>query len=189
MARTLTTAQAAKALGMPLPQLQRWAQRGAPCDPGRRGPGGSARRDLDELRAWMEEVGRTGAPGPPVGSTPVPGGAGPQDRASGPSPRAGGQQLRDALVAARLRREVLSCQRLETEQQARRGELLPATEVEAGRVARVLAARAVLLGGPGRLALELRGLDVAAIQARLEAWVRACLTELAAPPEEIHGPP
>src|SRR3990167_9139580 len=149
-ARALTTLTAAAELGIERRVLARWGEAGCPHDPGRRGPGGSARWDVAEVREWMEAVGRTREPGRQLG-TVLGGRATPAD----PPPaqpahgvRADPAGIRSALLAQRLRREVLTRQRIDLDLQQRRGELVPAAWAEAHRLELIHAARAGLLGGP-----------------------------------------
>lgn len=48
-----SVAQVAKHFGVDAATVRRWLQRGCPClQQGRRGPGGGARLDLQQVRAW-----------------------------------------------------------------------------------------------------------------------------------------
>jgi len=111
---------------------------------------------LADVKAWMKEVGRTG--------------------------KAGGDRdddLRKQRLRAQIRKDIAQAERYEMELQIRRGELLDREDVEQGRLDRVAFARAVLLGGPARLAPDLVGLGVEEIEQQLSAWIDEALKELA----------
>ena len=175
-------------LGISRPTLTRWCKVGCPHDR----DGRLYLFDLEEVRQWMHAVGYGEGHGgdssePPL--TPEEGQAAAraiQEDTPTLDPlsvenleEADLRELRHRHLVAKVRKDVADAMRKELDLQVRRGELLDREEVEQGRLDRVSYARAVLLGGPARLAPDLVGLDVEGIEAQLSEWIDEALRELA----------
>ena len=92
---------------------------------------------------------------------------------------------KNPISLARLKLMIVRAEKLALEKAILSGDYLPKAEVQAGRVRRVHAAKAVLLAIPRILSRELVGLDSSAIEAKLEAAIREALLELSkGPPED-----
>ena len=89
-------------------------------------------------------------------------------------------EVREDTAKAKLRKLNAEAELREIILKKERGELLEATEVEAGRLARVAFLRGLVLGMPDAMAPDLVGRDVPEIAQRLAAWVTGFLTEVSA---------
>jgi hypothetical protein len=87
-----------------------------------------------------------------------------------------GGKLRERKLAAEIRKITAQAEQAELKLAQDRGELLPRTEVEEGRLARIQAVR-TQLEGIGNLAPRLHGLSPAAIEDELEKWARGVCAE------------
>jgi len=161
-----TTAEVCAVLGITGMTLGRWAAKHGCPKRGRNS------WDLDAVRAWMREAGKDGRPGRPVNyvrdSTVPRGGDGEQD-----------EDLRDAYLRAKLRKEIAMASKHELDVLTRRGELLDAADVQRGRLERIAHARAILLGLPSSLALDVRSLPLDAAEELIRERIHGALRELA----------
>jgi len=139
--------------------VKRWIAAGLPHSlvDGRR------RYSFEEVRAWMDENGRTGERGRIEGSLNYEG------TLSG--------DVKEDLLRAKLRKEIAQANRYELDVQQRRGELLERSEVEKGRIQRIAHAKATLMS-TSTLAADLEGCNLEQRERKIEAWVEAALKEL-----------
>lgn len=175
MSESVTQGQAAKLFGKSRKTICRWISSGAP-----KNADGSV--DPDALKAWAVDRGlfhRTS--GRPVGSV----NGAPAVKPDPPKPGAGlgyagvKGRTRDKMVAAKLREAQAKAELKELELQQKRGDLLSASEVAAGRLARIAAVKGLLEALPGRLAGRLAHKSPREVRLGLETAVRETLAAFA----------
>ena len=137
--------------------VRRWKRAGAPFETETDG----ARRlycDPTALQAWLDQRGK------------IPGKMGrPSDLDGAPT------AAKDALAAAKLRKEIALATKAELDVAERKGELQPRAEVEQQAIARILAVKAALLGLAARVTPRAVGQDGATIHAIVEEEARRIL--------------
>jgi hypothetical protein len=195
--RTLTTEQAAVAVGVTVRTLGRYRRKGAPSQPG---PRKTVLWNAEELRAWMRTNGYDGGSGdadvreelPDLGPAPpavggLPGGPSPASppeptpaAAVAPTPTTPSaptplERLRDV----RVRKEQLALERQELELAERRGETVSIDEAERLFRAHFVAKKVAMSGWPARVAARLEGLAYDERLGVLEAEIAAFMDELA----------
>lgn len=165
MTKKLTSAQVCKELGINERTLRDWCNNhGCP----RHGKTHKYRYDPDEIRQWMDEQRRTGHRGRVAGELQGPGGVSLEV-----------EDVRQELLHAKLRKELAVAAKHELDVQKKRGEVLDAAEVERQNLDKIARVKAVLLGGPATLAVDLEGLDVEGRENAIRTWVESALKELA----------
>lgn len=137
--------------------VRRWRRAGAPFAVE---PDGQRRLYCDPiaLQAWLDQRGK------------VPGKMGRPSDIDGASGSA-----KDALAAAKLRKEIALATKAELDVAERKGELQPRAEVEQAAIARILAVKAALLGLAARVTPRAVGQDGATIHAIVEEEARRIL--------------
>lgn len=143
--------------------VRRWKRAGAPFETETDG----ARRlycDPTALQAWLDQRGK------------IPGKMGrPSDLDGAPT------AAKDALAAAKLRKEIALATKAELDVAERKAELIPRAEVEAVTIQRIHAVKAALLGLAARVTPRVVGQDGASVHAIVDGEARRILEEFARP--------
>jgi len=143
--------------------VRRWKRAGAPFE-----TEASGQRRLwiepARLQAWLDARDK------------VPGKMGRPSELAGAS-----ESAKDALAAAKLRKEIALATKAELDVAERKGELIPRAEVEAVTIQRIHAVKAALLGFAARVTPRVVGQDGASVHAIVDAEARGILEGFAQP--------